>query len=351
MTIYFHIGSPKTGTTALQQFLAANRKQLADLGYDYPSFLGQKNHTKLGVYAVDADRVVDAAIDLKVVGKEKVLAFRQALEEEYRDTIFGQGNYIFSNEHCIGYLYAKEEIERLKTLITSTGQDVRLIVYFREPVSYHVSRFSTNVKGGRTNPLKKPSKKQIENLYDYYGIVNRWAEVFGHDNITVRLFARENMKDGDVRQDFCQCLDFDTSLFDFNDRVETSANRSMDYMVASFLMEMNALVPRYVDQQVNPIRGDLAHLGQKISTREGILVPEEIVTFMNNQLKDSMAKLNKEFLGGEEVSPFAPYSSDGKLPMRRLKRIEFFEIFADLWRAKMAKEKRLMRKLRSGGDA
>ncbi len=121
--------------------------------------------------------------------------------------------------------------------------------------------------------------------------------------------------------------------------------------MTSFLMEMNALVPRYVDQQVNPFRGDLAGLSQKISTREGILVPEKIVTFLNNKLKDSMAKLNKKFLGGEEVLLFAPHSGEGKLSMRRLKRVEFFEIFADLWRAKIAKEKRLTRKLRSGGDA
>ncbi|MBL3580059.1 hypothetical protein JMJ92_18165 [Rhodovulum visakhapatnamense] len=50
------IGTEKTGTTALQTFLAANRKALAARGFVYPPFCGALDHTGLAAHAMDADR-------------------------------------------------------------------------------------------------------------------------------------------------------------------------------------------------------------------------------------------------------------------------------------------------------
>ncbi len=341
MTIYFHIGSPKTGTTSLQQFLAANRSRLADQGYQFPSFLGEQNHTKLAAYAVNEGRMLPILIDLRLTDKEKLAVFRPRLEEIFTKKINSDANYIFSNEHCLGFLSAKEEKERLKGLVTRTGQDVQIIIYFREPVAYHASRFSTNVKMGRTRTIARPSDSQMDEWYDYYSIAMEWAHVFGKDNVTVRIFSRDVMKQGDIRQDFCEVLGLDDSLLDFHYATDPTANRSLDYLIASFMLEFNALVPRYIDNRVNPFRGDLAHLSEVISTREGILVPERVATFMTEKLEASMARLNKEFLGGEETSPFAPYNGEGKSALRKLRRKEFLEVYAQLWSAKIAKEKGL----------
>ena len=37
-TIYFHIGTHKTGTTAIQKFLVTNKDELLNLGYKYDYF-------------------------------------------------------------------------------------------------------------------------------------------------------------------------------------------------------------------------------------------------------------------------------------------------------------------------
>lgn len=339
MTIYFHIGTPKTGTTALQRFLAANREKLAELGYDVPRFLGDENHSKLAAYALEPNRVVPLTIEMKLTDEETREEFASNLERDFENEISDSGDYIFSSEYCTTYLAEESELRRLKSLVSATGQDVRLILYFREPVSFLASRFSTNLKQGRTNSIRVPADKNFYRWYDYQMIADLWSTVFGRDNLTIRLFSRDHLKGGDIRRDFCQVLGLQESALDFAYATDPMANRSVDYLVGSFLLEMNRLVPRYVDQKVNPLRGELAVLCEVVSNREGILVPEDIVTQMNDLLRDPMARFNRDYLGGPLASPFAPYSPEGKCAMRRLTRKEYMEIFADIWTAKIAMEK------------
>ncbi|MEQ8651940.1 MAG: hypothetical protein RIC87_05705 [Kiloniellales bacterium] len=339
MTIFFHIGTPKTGTTALQRFLAANRETLAELGYDFPSFLGEENHAKLAAYALEPSRDVGLKIEMKLTDEDARQEFNATLERDFEEAVSAKGDYIFSSEHCTTYLAEESELSRLKSLVTATGQDVRLIVYFREPVSYLVSRFSTNLKQGRTNTIRVPPGKNLDRWYDYPMIVDLWSKVFGRDSLTIRLFSKDHLKSGDIRHDFCQVLGLQESALDFGYATDPMANRSVDYLVGSFLLEMNRLVPRYVDQRINPLRGELAVLCEVVSNREGILVPEDIVTQMNDLLRDPMARFNRDYLGGPFASPFAPYSPEGKCAMRRLTRKEYMEIFADIWTAKIAMEK------------
>ncbi len=339
MTIYFHIGMPKTGTTALQRFLAANRERLATLGYDYPTFLGSENHTKLAAYALNTDEVVPLKIELKLVEPQAMTRFRSELEQAFRQEISAQGDYIFSNEHCTTYLYQEAELERLKALVTATGQDVRLVLYVREPVSFHASRYSTNLKQGRTTALKKVGPKILLKWYDYAAIAGLWSRVFGRDNLTVRIFARDVLVGGDIRRDFCHVLGLAEGALDFDYASDPNANRSVDYLVASFLLEFNKRVPRYIDNKVNPLRGELGLLCESISRREGILVPDAVAAHMNAVLKEPLARFNKEFLGGGSESPFAPYSPAGKCQMRRLTRKEYMDIFADIWMTKISMEK------------
>ncbi len=343
MTIYFHIGTPKTGTTSLQQFLAANREALAKQGYGYPSFLGQENHTRLAGYAVDSERILPVKMDLKLTNHEKVVQFRSNLRNAFKREIQAKGDYIFSNEHCSGSLFDKGELTRLKKLLTSTGQEVRLILYCREPVAAFSSRYSTLLKIGHTNKMRAPNAEQLDHFYNYLSIADRWAAVFGRDSLTVRLFSREALSGGDIRRDFLEVLGIPAASLSFDYAADEFANKSLDYLVASFLLQMNKRVPRYLDKTINPARADLGGLCQLISRREGILVPEEIAHSMTAALEAPLARFNQEYLGGQAVSPFAPYGTKGKQAMRPLNKKEYLDVFADIWEAKIAQEKSAVR--------
>ena len=59
-TVYIHVGTPKTGTSAIQVFFTKNRKLLKekgvcypDLGFDFPGIKSNRNAHCLNAYIYD----------------------------------------------------------------------------------------------------------------------------------------------------------------------------------------------------------------------------------------------------------------------------------------------------------
>ncbi|MEL4896014.1 hypothetical protein [Crocosphaera sp. Alani8] len=59
MRAFLHIGTEKTGTTTIQNFLVKNREKLLSRSYLYPSFSGRSNHSSLVVLATKSDNFLD----------------------------------------------------------------------------------------------------------------------------------------------------------------------------------------------------------------------------------------------------------------------------------------------------
>lgn len=59
MKCFVHIGTEKTGTSTIQEFLNLNRRSLAGLNVLYPKSAGIRNHVKLALAAYNDDRQDD----------------------------------------------------------------------------------------------------------------------------------------------------------------------------------------------------------------------------------------------------------------------------------------------------
>lgn len=341
MTIYLHAGTPKTGTTSVQQFLLSHKDFLAEQGYRVMSFLGSSgNHTKLAAYAMDDEAPAQLKADLKVQNAARLGRFRSELEETFRAEVPPEGAYVASNEHCVGYLHSAAELERLKHLLTLTGHEVKVIIYFREPADYLASTFSTNLKVGAVKNIFKPHPPTIQRKYNYLHICRHWSAVFGKENVVPRLFIRDRLVKGDIVLDFLSSLGMPRETIEAMDYEPIRTNTAMDYLMAGFLREMNQRVPRQVDGKPNRSRGDLGDLCQAISHREGILVPEAVRDYLYEETGEDLALFNEEFMGGAREWPFPPYKTEGRKPVKVPDAEEMLEITAELWAEKVRRTRR-----------
>lgn len=66
MICYVHIGTEKTGSTTLQNFMAHNRSRLLKNGIVYTKSLGRKNNKALCYFSYPSDRRNDMVEELGV---------------------------------------------------------------------------------------------------------------------------------------------------------------------------------------------------------------------------------------------------------------------------------------------
>jgi len=201
-TAILQIGTEKTGSTTLQTFLAANRVRLAERGYRYPRFCGEFNHTGLAAYAMDADREEPLRHPFGGHGPETVRGMRESLHAKAELELSDGMNAILCNEHCHSRLVSRTEVERLRDFLGGFFDEIRISVYLRRQDQMALSLYSTVLKSGGTPETLLPRPSADDPYYNYDRFLSLWEEVFGPENVKVRLFERAALTGGSIVQDF-----------------------------------------------------------------------------------------------------------------------------------------------------
>ncbi len=339
MTIFFHIGSTKTGTTSIQQFLATNRLLLRKHGYRYPRFLGKQSHQKLAVYAHDL-RQHDAALRLGVKSPETLAAFRRELERDVKERMGGETDHIIlSSEHCSAILNSPHQIARLKPLLEPLGHDIKLIFYARQQADFFASEYSTNIVKGRTTKMHYPGEGNLSRNFNYFSILSRWESVFGQEPIIARIFDRKQMAGGNVIHDFCQTVGLDQSFVEAAEQ-PPRMNESLDYQTAEFLRHFNALVPSRVGDTINLDRNNIADLLRSLSTREKIATPPEIAVRLRKELYECNCQFRERFVDGVKEDPFEWEERSDTRQMTDLTMEDVYRLMAEIWVLKVRETKK-----------
>jgi hypothetical protein len=196
------IGTEKTGTTTLQHFLAINRERLAEHGWRYPRFCGEKNHTGLAAYALDPERMDAIREPFGVRTAADVPAMRERLRRSARAELGDGASAIFCSEHCHSRLKSPGEIDALRGLLAEFFDDVQVCVYLRRQDLVALSLYSTRLKSGGVNPRLLPAVDPDDPYYNYDRLLTLWEGAFGASNLHVRLFDRAVLVGGSVVTDF-----------------------------------------------------------------------------------------------------------------------------------------------------
>jgi hypothetical protein len=315
-----------------------NDRKLREKGILYPKFPGdprhkRSNHIRMIGYAQNSEVTNSIKLSLGLNTAEESESYREWFGKLFvQKTKEEDKTIVISSEHCSALLTADAEIERLHSLLTSTGHEVKLIVYVREQVNYLKSSYSTQLKNGDVGEISYPSKKTLEEKYNYSLILNKWASFFKKENMIVRVFERDKLKNKNLIHDFLDIVggkDFDVKGLVF----EESKNESLGENSAEFMRLFNKLFPRIIDGELNRSRGPIASFIEGVSHGESLNYPKEFVVRLRNELAESNAQLRRDFIDGEYSNPFTIKEETilDNSTKANLTKSELMQIWASLW--------------------
>ena len=240
-----HIGTEKTGSTSIQNFLHRNAKALATGQIFYPKqTCGLISNYKLVLYALNAPDKGLCSIDKTSVlatlkpdmnDSENKAKFDEwktqfVLDHDTEVQTLRKGltssTIVYSSEHFHSRTRAPEELARLKSLITHLYDDIKIVVYLRRQDRLAMSASNTAIQGGAVKMFSFDNIAGGSAYYDYASLMKRWTDAFGQENIQPQVFSKASMHHGDVVEDFAyHSLDLDAEeVIELTDTIKRKGN-------------------------------------------------------------------------------------------------------------------------------
>lgn len=211
--LVLHIGCLKTGSTSIQFFLDENRQALRKEGVRVIRSAGHPNSIQLIAYAQEGK--LDKRTGKLASSFHRQYGLSSAKDlEDFRDTLEADlqsevsrsrracSAFVASNENLIGA--QDDDVARLGALLKTVFDEVTIIAYLRRQDEFSVSKYSSELKSGSSKTMLETMEKHKNVHYlKYDTVLDRWASVFGKENVVPRIFAKDRLQNGDVVFDFC----------------------------------------------------------------------------------------------------------------------------------------------------
>jgi hypothetical protein len=292
--VYIHIGSHKTGTTAIQTFLSANRKTLKKDGYLYPGG-GIAHH--------------DMAREFRTLSAPEIRKNPGLITNKYVDEInrSGLNKILLSSE---GFeLLTRQQIVSLKEFLPPEFH-VKIIFYVRRQDEKIESSYNRSVKNLKARSCESFSEFVIKKTagsrhddslkndvmsssLDYYSHLLRWSEVFGRENIIVRCYEEEQFPKG-IYHDFLETIGLT-----LNDRYLIPKNRineSLSWDLIEVMRICNTQFKDDIDFHKFLLENFIKINSQNKNKKQHLLSPQQrrdIIALF----EESNAKVAREYLG------------------------------------------------------
>lgn len=233
--ILLHIGTGKTGTGSIQNFLFDNRdvllKQYRLLypvsGLKSVEHFGERIHAHYGVvrWALDRNKIKLEELAREIEGASADRAVISCEDFYHRLTAQDIG---FLAE-CLG------------------GHDSHVVCYVRRQDQYMESAWKQQIKVGDLHtPFPIFLKRHVNPDYlqevhaNYERMLNAWSEVFGPENIILRVFDRTQWRNRDLIEDFLDACRFDPGSGARTLRRREMTNVALPSELARLLCRINA---------------------------------------------------------------------------------------------------------------
>lgn len=221
--IYFHIGLPKSGSSAVQAYLNENHNALKKGGvlYPWPYSYSQKYRTSGGNGSIilRSLREWDKGVEPSFV-KDELERFSKRFDK-----------IIVSSEGFSTDIRNPEDLYK----VIPDGIPVAVIIYLRNQVDKFVSDVNQTIKNS-----KRDNYSISENWFrfnNYYDHVKRWVEAFGRDRVVVRGYNKQAFENNDIVSDFCKITSIPRLGFD----EKTPINPSLSLFHLEIMRQLNII--------------------------------------------------------------------------------------------------------------
>jgi hypothetical protein len=332
-TIFLHIGPPKTGTSAIQQFLSANRKILKESGYLYPG-RGLAHHDM----AREFPSLTVTDIRNPALATKKYFAEIDAS---------GLDKIILSSEKFNGLMLQrenlKEEIASLREFLIPRFQ-VYIIFYVRRQDERIESMYNETVRGSRKRTdesfsefIKKTTQRGPDDLktdtmsssLECYSHLLEWSNAFGKENILVRCNEEEQLPKG-IYHDFLETigLTLDSRYWIPENRV----HESLSWDLTEVMRICNTQFKEDIDFHMF-LLGNFIKINSGDKQRKRHRLSPQQRRDLIDSFEESNAKIAREFLGRKDGRLFyapLPDLQDPWEPYKGLTVEKIVPIFAQL---------------------
>ncbi len=307
-TLYIHVGTSKTGSTALQTFCAENRKILETNGFYYPAF----------------------PIKYDYVGKARNGHFLYTEDMDDKESVFWDciDTIRESFQTCSNVILSDEKIWRLShkwhkkffEVMQKEDYCIKLIIYLRRQDEYVASSWNQFVKkryfvqksqaninesfednDGTWETFLKTKEKNP--LLDYYKLLKKLETVYGKKNLLVRRYDRQRFPKHSICADFMQVLGLELTE-EYCD-AQANQNPSLSPNAAEIQRILNTMPDQNSDDNFyffNKILLSFSDLSRK-NYSCSMFSKEEAKAFLEPYQKGNR-KIAKEYFGEEELFSF-----------------------------------------------
>lgn len=210
-TLYLHVGTMKTGTSAIQRFCANNTQVLAQKGYCYPLFpyrYPNASYTRNARFLLGKVYDENGEIDREQMAK-RVAEGTQKIKE-----YFEKYDHVILSDEGIwhGGVRKKKQgtiLDFVKEMQES-GIQVKIIAYLRCQEDYMESWWRQHVKKGYKCKQWDESIQALPKYFsaDYEKQLDKFEYMVGRENVIVRRYEKGRFqgKEGTIFSDFLDAV-------------------------------------------------------------------------------------------------------------------------------------------------
>lgn len=298
-TLYIHIGTPKTGTTSIQNFCGLNREKLKEQGVLYPIMnyhYERKSVNRNGYFLTGT---------IKENGTRNKEKEKQVFDNELQYIVdcFNDYDTILLSDESIWWATSTRRKGLWKDLKKHSEQhnyQIKVIVYLRRQDQFMMSRYNQKLKTdfiASTQSFDEyfaDMNGRFKCVMDYRERIDNIAKSISKENVIVKRFDRNYFYNGDLNQDFLHILG--VKVDDSFQQLNETANTGISVQSGEIKRVLNRLKPITMADN-NKLIKILKECEEVLpESNTSLMSTDEVKAFME-QFVDSNESIVDEYIG------------------------------------------------------